>query len=52
MHPGEFVAITGPSGSGKTTLLNCLSGLDRIDHGRVLIKGQTVHDMNDKEQSH
>ena len=52
VHPGEFVAITGPSGSGKTTLLNCLSGLDRIDHGRVLITGQTVHDLSDKEQSH
>ncbi len=52
VHEGEFVAITGPSGSGKTTLLNCLSGLDRIDRGRVLITGQTVHDMSDKEQSH
>jgi putative ABC transport system ATP-binding protein len=52
VHEGEFVAITGPSGSGKTTLLNCLSGLDRIDRGRVLICGHTVHDMSDKEQSH
>ncbi|MEY2425987.1 MAG: putative transport system ATP-binding protein [Actinomycetota bacterium] len=52
VHEGEFVAITGPSGSGKTTLLNCLSGLDRIDRGRVLITGQTVHDLSDKEQSH
>ncbi len=52
VHEGEFLAITGPSGSGKTTLLNCLSGLDRIDRGRVLITGQTVHDLNDKQQSH
>ena len=52
VHEGEFVAITGPSGSGKTTLLNCLSGLDRIDRGRVLICGRTVHDLSDKEQSH
>jgi putative ABC transport system ATP-binding protein len=52
VHAGEFVAITGPSGSGKTTLLNCLSGLDRIDRGRVLISGHTVHDMSDKDQSH
>ncbi len=36
---GEMVAIMGPSGSGKTTLLNCLSGLDRIDGGDVLIEG-------------
>ena len=36
---GEMVAIMGPSGCGKTTLLNCLSGLDRIDGGEVLIEG-------------
>jgi ABC-type glutathione transport system ATPase component len=36
---GEMMAIMGPSGSGKTTLLNCLSGLDRIDGGEVLIEG-------------
>ena len=36
---GEMVAIMGPSGSGKTTLLNCLSGLDSIDGGDVLIEG-------------
>ena len=51
VHQGEFVAITGPSGSGKTTLLNCLSGLDRIDQGRVLVAGQAVHELNDREQS-
>ncbi|MGZ4337315.1 MAG: ATP-binding cassette domain-containing protein, partial [Gaiellaceae bacterium] len=34
---GEFVAVMGPSGSGKTTLLNCVSGLDEIDGGRVLV---------------
>ena len=36
---GEMVAIMGPSGCGKTTLLNCLSGLDTIDEGEVLIDG-------------
>jgi putative ABC transport system ATP-binding protein len=46
---GEMVAIMGPSGSGKTTLLNCLSGLDRIDGGEVLIDGVPLSSMSDEE---
>ncbi|MDT8307547.1 MAG: ABC transporter ATP-binding protein [Anaerolineae bacterium] len=48
IHPGEMVAIMGPSGCGKTTLLNCLSGLDQIDRGEVLIAGTALHQMKDK----
>ena len=44
---GEFVAVMGPSGSGKTTLLNCLSGLDDIDGGTVMVEGQDLHAMRD-----
>ncbi len=49
--PGEMVAIMGPSGCGKTTLLNCLSGLDEIDEGQVLIEGVVLHDLPDDERS-
>ncbi len=48
---GEMVAIMGPSGSGKTTLLNCLSGLDRIDGGDVLIEGVSLAGMSDDERT-
>jgi ABC-type lipoprotein export system ATPase subunit len=48
---GEMVAIMGPSGSGKTTLLNCLSGLDRIDSGEVLIEGVELGSMTDDERT-
>jgi ABC-type lipoprotein export system ATPase subunit len=48
---GEMVAIMGPSGSGKTTLLNCLSGLDRIDSGEVLIDGVPLSSMSDEERT-
>ena len=48
---GEIVAIMGPSGCGKTTLLNCLSGLDEIDSGQVLIDGVVLHDLPDDERS-
>ena len=48
---GEMVAIMGPSGCGKTTMLNCLSGLDEIDSGQVLIDGVVLHDLPDDERS-
>jgi putative ABC transport system ATP-binding protein len=51
IHAGEFLAVMGPSGSGKTTLLNCLSGLDDIDAGTVMVEGQDVHSMKDADRS-
>jgi putative ABC transport system ATP-binding protein len=48
---GQFVAVMGPSGSGKTTLLNCVSGLDEIDGGRVLVDGLSIHELSDKERT-
>jgi len=48
---GEMVAIMGPSGSGKTTLLNCLSGLDALDAGEVLIEGTGLAEMSDRERT-
>jgi putative ABC transport system ATP-binding protein len=47
----EFVAVMGPSGSGKTTLLNCLSGLDEIDGGQVLLDGRDLQQMSDAERT-
>jgi putative ABC transport system ATP-binding protein len=48
---GQFVAVMGPSGSGKTTLLNCVSGLDEIDAGRVLVEGLSIHELSDKKRT-
>jgi putative ABC transport system ATP-binding protein len=48
---GEMVAIMGPSGCGKTTLLNCLSGLDRVDSGEVMIEGTALSSMTDDERT-
>lgn len=36
---GEIISIMGPSGCGKTTLLNCVSGLDAINQGSIIIDG-------------
>ena len=48
---GEMVAIMGPSGCGKTTLLNCLSGLDTIDSGLILVDGADINRMSDNEKT-
>jgi putative ABC transport system ATP-binding protein len=48
---GEMVAIMGPSGCGKTTLLNCLSGLDSIDEGEIVIEGTSLSEMSDRERT-
>jgi putative ABC transport system ATP-binding protein len=51
VFPGELVAVMGPSGNGKTTLLNCLSGLDEIDAGTVLVDGADIHAMPDAKRT-
>jgi putative ABC transport system ATP-binding protein len=48
---GEWVSVMGPSGCGKTTLLNCLSGLDDIDGGDVILGGRSLHSMSDAERT-
>ena len=51
LEAGEMAAIMGPSGCGKTTLLNCLSGLDSIDAGEVVIEGTPLSSMSDRERT-
>jgi putative ABC transport system ATP-binding protein len=48
---GEMVAIMGPSGCGKTTLLNCMSGLDSIDDGVILINGADINKLTDNKRT-
>lgn len=42
VNSGEFIGIMGASGSGKTTLLNCISTIDRVTAGRIVINGKDV----------
>jgi putative ABC transport system ATP-binding protein len=51
LERGEMAAIMGPSGCGKTTLLNCLSGLDAVDAGEVVIEGTALGAMSDRERT-
>lgn len=47
---GEFVALTGPSGSGKTTMLAMLAALLSPTNGQVIIAGQDLSKMNEKDR--
>ncbi len=49
VEAGEFLAIMGASGSGKTTLLNCISTIDTISAGKILLDGVSVADLSETE---
>jgi putative ABC transport system ATP-binding protein len=49
INEGEFVAVMGPSGSGKSMLLFALSGMDRIDSGKVTFGGRELSTLTDDE---
>lgn len=42
IEKGEFVGIMGASGSGKTTLLNCISTIDTVTSGHIVIDGEDI----------
>ena len=42
VEKGEFVAIMGASGSGKTTLLNCISTIDKVTAGHIIINQKDI----------
>ena len=49
VEKGEFVGIMGASGSGKSTLLNCISTIDKLSAGQVLIDGTDVNALKGKK---
>lgn len=49
VETGEFVAIMGASGSGKTTLLNCISTIDEVTSGHIVIDGKDITELKEKE---
>ena len=51
VEKGEYIAIMGESGSGKTTLLNILAAIDRPTKGQVLLNGEDITSISEKEIS-
>jgi putative ABC transport system ATP-binding protein len=48
---GQFTAIMGKSGSGKSTLLGIIAGLEQPDAGQVLVMGQKLAGMSDRDMA-
>ena len=46
---GEFIAIMGESGSGKTTLLNLVATLDQPTSGSIILEGQNLSHLKEKD---
>lgn len=46
---GSFTIILGPSGAGKTTLLNLLGGMDSATDGNLVVDGEDLVGMKNKE---
>ena len=49
LEPRETMAIVGPSGCGKSTLLNIMGTLDRPSSGQVLLGGQDLNALKEKQ---
>jgi putative ABC transport system ATP-binding protein len=52
IEKGEFVALMGPSGSGKSTLLHLIAAMDRPTDGEILVLGENLRALSDREIAH
>jgi putative ABC transport system ATP-binding protein len=48
---GEFVALLGQSGSGKSTLLNLIAGLDQPETGGIVMAGQDLARLRERQRT-
>ncbi len=52
VQKGDFVALMGPSGSGKSTLLHLIAAMDRPSDGEILVLGENLRALSDREIAH
>lgn len=48
---GTFLAIVAPTGTGKTTLLRILAGIEKPDHGQVIVDGADVTKIHVRDRN-
>ena len=51
VRPGDVLSIVGPSGAGKSTLLHILGALDRPSDGKIVLDGEDLYQLNDRQRS-
>lgn len=51
IYKGDFTVIMGTSGAGKSTLLYILSGMENVNHGKVLYKNKDITKYSEKQMS-
>lgn len=51
IREGEFVGVMGPSGSGKSTLLNCISTIDTVTSGNIILSGLDITQLRSRQLS-
>lgn len=51
IYEGEFVGVMGPSGSGKSTLLNCISTIDAVTSGSIILNGRDITQLRSRQLS-
>ena len=51
LDKGESLGLIGASGSGKSTLLHIICGLEQPNSGKVIVKGESITELNSDERS-
>ncbi len=51
IEQGQLVTLLGPSGCGKSTLLRCLSGLEQVSDGSIILNGEDITHKAPKDRN-
>ena len=49
LESDRIIGLLGPNGSGKTTLLNCISTIDNVTSGKIMVNNVDITDLKEKE---